>query len=101
MSRRDLHAELAKRGLLVKGTDPVKALGTMLWRAPDKFIQLEGRGYWNKGQPYPEGGYDPRQPLTGPIGDRQAARELLKSARDAETYPQAVRDDPDFAELLG
>ncbi len=46
MTRRALHKALADRGIEVKGTDPVKTLGTILWRAKDKLIQLEGYGYW-------------------------------------------------------
>lgn len=59
LSRREIHQELKHRGLEVRGADPIKALGTMLWRAPDKLIQLDGWGYWVKADPYSLAGYDP------------------------------------------
>lgn len=57
MSRRQLHEALSERGLIVKGTDPIKALGTILWRARDQIVQLEGRGYWPKSDPYRPASY--------------------------------------------
>lgn len=54
MTRRELHGALAEMGLEVKGADPIKALGTMLWRGRDRIEQLEGRGYWPKGEPPPQ-----------------------------------------------
>ncbi|WP_165191053.1 hypothetical protein [Caulobacter soli] len=60
MSRRKLHEALKARGMVVNGADPVKTLGTMLWRSGQDFlVQLEGRGYWIKGEPYAPAGYDP------------------------------------------
>lgn len=53
MSRRDLHEALAARGLVVRGVDPVKTLGTILWRAKDRMVQIEGKGYWPKADPFP------------------------------------------------
>ncbi|UQV18868.1 hypothetical protein MU852_03015 [Brevundimonas albigilva] len=52
MSRRQLHEALSGRGLVVKGADPIKALGTILWRAQDQIVQIEGRGYWPKEDVY-------------------------------------------------
>jgi hypothetical protein len=46
MTRRQLHAALSRRGLEVRGTDPVKTLGTILWRANDQIKSIEGWGYW-------------------------------------------------------
>lgn len=57
MTRRALHDALWKRGVEVRGTDPVKTLGTILWRATDDVVQLDGYGYWPKGIPYARGGY--------------------------------------------
>ena len=60
MSRRDIWHVLKGRGLEVRGADPVKALGTMLWRSgKDQLVQLEGRGYWPKDKPYEAAGYYP------------------------------------------
>jgi hypothetical protein len=52
MSRRQLHEALSERGLVVRGADPIKALGTILWRAGDQITQIEGRGYWPKADRY-------------------------------------------------
>jgi hypothetical protein len=60
MTRRELHEALAQRGFEVRGADPIKALGTMLWRAKDQIVQLEGHGYWIKAEPLPDVDYDPR-----------------------------------------
>lgn len=57
LSRRALHEALASRGLIVKGSDPIKALGTILWRAPDEIVQLEGFGYWPKTDQYRPANY--------------------------------------------
>ncbi|MGZ8362777.1 MAG: hypothetical protein ACXW3D_02850 [Caulobacteraceae bacterium] len=58
MTRRDLHTALKERGLEIKGADPIKALGTMLWRGKDQLIQLEGFGYWPKDDVYNPANYD-------------------------------------------
>lgn len=57
MSRRELWDALADRGLVVKGADPTKALGTILWRANDKIVQVEGFGYWPRSDRYEPGRY--------------------------------------------
>ncbi|RYF26981.1 MAG: hypothetical protein EOO23_08290 [Comamonadaceae bacterium] len=57
MSRRELHEALSARGLVVKGSDPIKALGTILWRAGDDLVQLEGFGYWPKSDQYRRANY--------------------------------------------
>ena len=55
MTRREIREQLAARGVVVNGADPVKALGTMLWRSgSDQLEQIEGRGYWPKGDLLPE-----------------------------------------------
>ena len=53
MSRRELHEALSDRGLEVRGAEPTKTLGTILWRARDLISSIEGRGYWPKGDPVP------------------------------------------------
>lgn len=57
MSRRELHEALKERGLEVKGSDEIKALGTILWRAKKHIVQLEGYGYWPKDDEYAPAGY--------------------------------------------
>lgn len=67
MSRRALHEALWERGVQVRGTDPVKTLGTILWRAGDRIIQLEGYGYWPKHISYTRAGYfQPSEALVSP-----------------------------------
>jgi hypothetical protein len=59
MSRSELLNELLKSGLNIDATDKAKYVGTILWRNGDVFVQIEGRGYWLKGKPFPETGYSP------------------------------------------
>jgi hypothetical protein len=67
MSRRAIHTALAERGMTVRGADPVKALGTMLWRSgADLLEQVEGHGYWLKGVPLP----DPHEERMSIFGDK-------------------------------
>ena len=54
MSRRELHDALSARGLVVRGAEPTKTLGTILWRARDVIGSIEGRGYWPVGDAEPE-----------------------------------------------
>ena len=61
LSRRQLHRALWDRGVEVNGGDPVKTLGTILWRAQDKLVQLEGFGYWPKGDAYQPAEYQGAQ----------------------------------------
>lgn len=54
LTRREIHKSLAERGVVVRGADPIKALGTMLWRSGSEALeQIEGYGYWIKGIPVP------------------------------------------------
>jgi hypothetical protein len=58
LTRREIHRGLEAMGLEVKGADPVKTLGTMLWRSgSEQLIQLEGLGYWLKDEDYEPAGY--------------------------------------------
>jgi hypothetical protein len=55
MTRREIREGLVERNIVVNGADPVKALGTMLWRSgADLLVQVDGRGYWPAGVPVPE-----------------------------------------------
>lgn len=53
MSRREVREGLLERGVVVNGKDPVKTMGTILWRAPDQIVAVPGRGYWVAGVPAP------------------------------------------------
>lgn len=62
MTRRGLYDALLARGVEVKGVDPVKTLGTMLWRSgQEELVQLEKHGYWIRSEPYPPAGYIPSE----------------------------------------
>jgi hypothetical protein len=54
MSRSELHEALMQKGLEVRGVDPVKTLGTMLWRARDEIQAIKGEGYWPIDVPHPD-----------------------------------------------
>lgn len=75
MSRRELHAALWSRGVEVKGTDPVKTLGTILWRAQDRVIQLEGYGYWPRHMSYSRANY--LRPMEGQPTPPRDVQDLL------------------------
>jgi hypothetical protein len=54
LTRRQIHRTLKERGMEIRGADPIKALGTMLWRSGAELLeQVEGKGYWVKGDPLP------------------------------------------------
>ena len=65
LNRRGLYEALKLRGLEIQGTDPVKALGTILWRNQDKVVQLEGFGYWPRHMSYPRAKYFQQQDAPG------------------------------------
>lgn len=54
MSRSQLHEALMERGIEVRGVDPVKTLGTMLWRAREEIQAIKGEGYWPIDVPHPD-----------------------------------------------
>lgn len=58
MTRGELHRALSERGLVVRGANASKTLGTTLWRARERLTHLEGLGYWPKGVEYPAPGAD-------------------------------------------
>jgi hypothetical protein len=43
---------LAAKGYPVPGTDPSKNLGTIMWRLQDKFVNINGHGFWIRGKAY-------------------------------------------------
>lgn len=65
MTRRQLLAELNVRGMVIQGRNPMKVLGTNLWRAGDELVSLEGHGYWFKDQQYHPAGYYPPASASG------------------------------------
>lgn len=71
LSRKELHERLWEHGLEVKGADPVKTLGTILWRAKEDMVSVKD-GYWVNGEPLPEYGYDPRYVHVQPSGPQES-----------------------------
>lgn len=66
LSRRGIYEALKARDLVIQGADPVKALGTILWRNQDEIIQLEGYGYWPRALAYSRAEYPGLPPARGP-----------------------------------
>lgn len=60
MKRGDLVRAFKERGMEIGGTDEGKNLGTKIWRAGTKFINIEGKGYWPRDVACPEIDYVPR-----------------------------------------
>jgi hypothetical protein len=57
LTRGELAAELAIRGVALQGTDKesrARYVGTIMWRRSDLFENIEGKGYWLSGVPIPE-----------------------------------------------
>lgn len=46
LSRAALVTEVEKRGIEIPSTDKQRYLGTILWRHRDRFVNIEGKGYW-------------------------------------------------------
>lgn len=57
MPRGPLVGALAERGFPVGGAEPSKNLGTIMWRLRDRFVNLEGRGYWPNDRSNEEAGF--------------------------------------------
>lgn len=54
MSRGKILNALAQMGFSIQSKDRSKYLGTVLWRNPQHFINVEGHGYWLKNRPLPD-----------------------------------------------
>jgi hypothetical protein len=59
MTRGELVAAFRAEGEPVAGEDPSKNMGTIMWRLRDRFVNIEGQGYWPSDTPLPEVGYQP------------------------------------------
>ena len=53
LPREDIRDELAKRGIVFGGKEPINAISTKLWRARDRFRLIPGQGYWLADAPVP------------------------------------------------
>lgn len=77
LTRGDLVAMFAARDVELPGDDKARYIGTIMWRHKSKFINIEGRGYWLRGQPvpppmpqivpYPESPFDPDDPAVAAL----------------------------------
>jgi hypothetical protein len=59
MQLRELFEEVGAAGVRLEGTNPPAILGTMIWRARDRFVNLRGHGYWFADRPYKAASYHP------------------------------------------
>lgn len=53
LTRSELAREIERRGIPLAGVDPIKNLGTILWRATGRIQSVPGRGYWLAELPVP------------------------------------------------
>ena len=59
MTRGEIAVEIERRGTVLPGNDrseKAKYVGTILWRNSEIFQNLEGKGYWLAGEPFPKSG---------------------------------------------
>ena len=64
LTRGELATELELRKVSLPGKDRenrARYVGTILWRNPERFEQIKGRGYWLKDTPIPETEEEKRQ----------------------------------------
>ena len=52
LKRSELLKRLEASGYVIDGRDKSKVLGTNIWRS-DRFVHVEGHGYWPKDIPLP------------------------------------------------
>ena len=50
MTRGELVEALARRDVHIPAQDKPRYIGTLIWRNKSKFVNIEGRGYWLRGQ---------------------------------------------------
>lgn len=53
LTRGQILDAITKDGFEVPAKDPAKYLGTVLWRNSERFVNIEGEGYWLKDLPLP------------------------------------------------
>ena len=54
-----LFEALKEDGVFVGGQDPIKILGTIIWRLRNRFTNIEGHGYWPRDVACPAVGFEP------------------------------------------
>lgn len=55
MTRGEILAALEFRDVMIPAEDKPRYIGTIMWRNKAKFVNIEGRGYWLRGE-HPSGG---------------------------------------------
>lgn len=53
LTRGEIVTRLILRDVDLPGEDKARYVGTIMWRHKSKFVNIEGRGYWLRGQPVP------------------------------------------------
>lgn len=53
MTRGELAAKLEEEGHKIPSPDKARYLGTILWRHRNRFENIEGSGYWIRGEKFP------------------------------------------------
>lgn len=80
LTRGELVNEIERRGALIPGESKEtkgRYIGTVMWRAKDRFHNVEGRGYWLKDRPVPK--IEPEDPMQQELQimrDMTARREI-------------------------
>lgn len=59
MTRGQIVERIEATGIGIPSEDKARYLGTILWRQKNRFINVEGEGYWLKGEPIPPNPEDP------------------------------------------
>ena len=59
LTRGELLGEFSARGVPIRGADPTKNIGTLMWRMADDFVNIEGHGYWLRDVACERAGYKP------------------------------------------
>lgn len=64
LQRGDIVDMLEIEGHKIRSADKPRYIGTILWRNNDRFVNIEGRGYWLKDVPLPGAGnlFEPVEP---------------------------------------
>ncbi|MER8855844.1 hypothetical protein NKH94_30460 [Mesorhizobium australicum] len=64
MTRAEIVEALESKGIPVAGVDKNKAIGTIMWRMRDQFVNLPGWGYWPWDEDFERAGYKAPQKQT-------------------------------------
>lgn len=59
ISRETLFSMLPDHGIMLHGKDPQMVFSTMLWRMKERFVRLQGWGYWLTDKPFAPARYEP------------------------------------------